>query len=92
VVRQTVEGRQRIATLAERCSLATLPSSTNFVLVDAGSPPRAQALLDELLRRGVFVQKPMAPPLDRCVRITVGTSADLDALEPIFEEAVGALA
>jgi histidinol-phosphate aminotransferase len=29
-----------------------------------------------LIERGVFVRKPPAPPLDRCIRLSVGTDAE----------------
>ena len=31
-------------------------------------------------RTDVFVRMPGVPPLDRCIRITAGTEADLDVL------------
>lgn len=92
VVQETVAGRARMAEMATRAGFAMLPSATNFVLIDIGSKPKADALLNALLERGVFVRKPALPPLDRCVRITVGRSKDLDLLEPIFAEASRATA
>jgi len=91
VVRETHAGRSRMGQMAVRAHLRILPSSTNFVLIDAGSKARADALLNALLERAVFVRKPSLPPLDRCIRITIGREEDLDALEPIFYEAVRSL-
>ena len=31
-----------------------------------------------LIQRGVFVRKPPAPPLDRCIRLSVGSEAERD--------------
>lgn len=73
VVRETERGRFEYAHLAENLGLGTLPSRTNFVCFDLGARARAEAMVDELLRRGVFIRKPGAPPLDRYVRVTVGT-------------------
>ena len=52
--------------------LRPLPSHTNFVTVDVGSKPRAEAILEALLFEGVFIRKPGQPPLDRCIRVTIG--------------------
>jgi len=91
VVRETVQGRARMKEMATRAGFTMLPSATNFVLIDLGSKPKADALLNALLERGVFVRKPALPPLDGCVRITVGRSEDLDILKPIFAEAASGL-
>ena len=44
----------------------------------------ARKVLAELIQRDVFVRMPNAPGLDRCIRISAGTKADLD----VFEEAL----
>jgi len=73
VVEAVAVGRRDYAALAEELGLSALPSGTNFVALDLGSPERAHAAMTALLRRGVFVRVPGAPPLDRLVRVTVGT-------------------
>ncbi|MCO5063062.1 MAG: pyridoxal phosphate-dependent aminotransferase [Rhizobiaceae bacterium] len=79
VVARIGAGRQRIAGIASQNGLAPLPSATNFVTIDCGSDGAfARKVLDELLTRGVFVRKPMAPGLDRCIRISVGLDHELD--------------
>ena len=83
-------GRERIAALADRHGLSHVPSSTNFVTVDLGDAGRARRLLDALLGRGVFVRKPVAPPLDRYVRIGIGTDAETAHLEAMFADALRA--
>jgi histidinol-phosphate aminotransferase len=72
--------------------LTPLPSATNFLTIDVGGKPRADALLEALLDRGVFVRKPWHAPLDRCIRITIGRAEDIDMLEPILVEALASLA
>jgi histidinol-phosphate aminotransferase len=72
VVAAVEEGRREYAALGRELGLPTLPSFTNFVAFDIGSQPKARALLDRLLVEGVFIRMPYAPPLDRCVRVTVG--------------------
>lgn len=88
VVAETAKGRERLASLARRYGLRPLPSSTNFVALDAGTRERAERLLDALLRQGVFVRKPAQPPLDRCVRISVGRAEDLELLAEILPTAL----
>ncbi len=86
VVLAVQDGRQEYAALAERLGLMALPSATNFVAIDMGSAERARATLDALLRHGVFVRMPGVAPLDRCIRVTVGTPAQRDIFGAIFEE------
>ena len=88
VRRDVREGRARIEALAERHGLTWIESSTNFVAVDLGDAARAGALLAGLLARGVFVRKPTAPPLDRHVRLGVGTDAETARLEAVFGHAL----
>jgi histidinol-phosphate aminotransferase len=76
VVTEVARGRAEYAALGERLGLATLPSLGNFVNFDLGTRARAEALLATLLDDGVFVRKPGAPPIDRCIRVTVGTAAE----------------
>jgi len=73
VVRQVAEGRAGYYALAASLGRKYLESSTNFVCIDFETNERATALMNGLLARGVFVRKPAAPPLDRYVRISVGT-------------------
>lgn len=79
VVEQVAQGRREYAALGESLGLPPLPSATNFVAFDAGSPQHSAALVEALARRDVFVRRPGAPPLDRLVRVTVGTAAERQA-------------
>lgn len=74
-VKEEVEqGRRDYAALAARLGVATLPSATNFVAFDLGTSVRAKTLLARLLEEeGVFLRMPGVAPLDRTVRVTVGT-------------------
>lgn len=79
VIDRVAAGRERIAAIAADNGLEALPSATNFVAVDCGRDGAfALAVLQALGNRGVFVRKPMAPGLDRCIRISVGRPDDLD--------------
>lgn len=66
-------GREEYYGIARSLGLPYLESRTNFVCFDLGSERRATAVMNELLRRGVFIRKPSAPPLEGFVRVTVGT-------------------
>ncbi|MEX2629791.1 MAG: aminotransferase class I/II-fold pyridoxal phosphate-dependent enzyme [Tistlia sp.] len=92
VVRQVAGGRGDYHRLGRRLGLATLPSLTNFVAFDLGSAARSIRMVELLGARGVFVRRPGQPPLDRFVRVTVGTEAERLAFEPLFAEALEALA
>ena len=92
VVAEVARGRREYAELGSRLDLATLPSHTNFVCFDIGSRERAEALVDELLRRAVFIRKPGVAPLDRFVRVTVGTPDERRRFAAIFEQARAAIA
>ena len=90
VVARVEAGRTRIAGTAERNGLKPLPSATNFVTIDCGQDGAfALKVLQNLLSRDVFIRKPMAPGLDRCIRVSVGLDHELDIFA---EELPGALA
>ncbi|MCJ8139755.1 pyridoxal phosphate-dependent aminotransferase [Falsirhodobacter halotolerans] len=72
-------GRTRLARIATKNGLTPLPSATNFVTMDCGADGAlARRVVAELGARGVFVRMPFVPPHDRCIRVSVGTEADLD--------------
>ena len=76
VVAEVAAGREEYAALARELGFVPLPSATNFVAMDTGSPERAKAMMAALAARDVFIRKPGAPPLDRCIRVTVGTAPE----------------
>jgi histidinol-phosphate aminotransferase len=88
VVRAVAEGREDYYRLGRRLGLRTIPSATNFVCFEIGTRAQAEALVEELLRLGVFIRKPGAPPIDGFVRVTVGTPEQRAAFEPLFAEAL----
>ena len=91
VIAEVAAGREEYARLAESLGLAALPSATNFVAIDVGGGHRARALLRELEARGVFVRMPGVAPLDRCIRITVGTAPERAALAAVLPDALAAV-
>lgn len=72
--------RDRIAAIAADNGLTALPSATNFVTIDCGGDDTlARAVVAALAARGIFIRMPFAAPQNRCIRVSCGTSADLDA-------------
>jgi histidinol-phosphate aminotransferase len=76
VIAEVAKGREDYYALARSIGSGYLESHTNFVCIDFGSSERANAVMNALLARGVFIRKPAAPPLDGYVRVSVGTPAD----------------
>ncbi len=74
------------AALGAELDAPTLPSATNFALFDFATAARAEAVLAALDERGVFVRKPQVPPLDRCVRVSVGTPDERRRFGKILRE------
>ena len=79
VLARVAAARARIGEIAVANGLAALPSATNFVAIDCGRDGAfARRVLDTLIARDVFVRMPGVAPLDRCIRVSAGTEADLD--------------
>lgn len=88
-VARIAHARTRIATAAETCGLRPLASGANFVTIDCGEDGAfAQAVLDALLARDVFVRKPGVAPLDRCIRVSCGLDEDLDVFAQFLPDAL----
>lgn len=84
--------RETISAIARRHDLEPLPSATNFVAIDCKRDGAyARRVLDALIARDVFVRMPGVAPLNRCIRVSAGTEADLalfaDALAPALADA-----
>lgn len=89
VQRKVERSKARITAIAAENGLTALPSSASFVAVDCGQDGAfAAAVLNGLLDRGIFVRMPMVAPLDRCIRISCGTPADLDLLAAALPDAL----
>lgn len=90
VVTKVATGRERISGIARANGLSPIASATNFVTIDCGGDGAfALKVMQGLLSRDVFVRKPMATGLDRCIRVSVGLDHELAIFE---EELPGALA
>jgi histidinol-phosphate aminotransferase len=92
VVAAVAEGRSDYEQLALELGLTPLPSATNFVTMAVGGPERARALVATLAERGAFIRMPGVPPLDRCIRVTVGTPNERVAFAAILREVWPAVA
>ena len=91
VVRDVARGRAHLVDIATRHGLRTLPSATNFVAIDCGRDgAHARRVLKALTERGIFVRMPSVAPQDRCIRVTVGRPADLDAFAAALPGALAA--
>lgn len=91
VVARVAAGRERIAGIARDNGLAPITSATNFVTIDCGSDGAfALKVLQEMLARDVFIRKPMAPGLDRCIRISVGLDREMEMLADELPKALAA--
>ncbi|MBF6590778.1 MAG: aminotransferase class I/II-fold pyridoxal phosphate-dependent enzyme [Ktedonobacterales bacterium] len=86
VVVAVAEGRRAYEALARDLGLTPLPSATNFVAIDVGGSAQARALMEALAARAVFIRMPGVPPLDRCIRVTVGTPAERALFATILRE------
>lgn len=84
--------RTRIANIAVAHKLQPIVSATNFVTIDCGRDESfAMSILEGLMDRGIFVRKPMAPVLDRCIRVSAGRPDELDAFETALSQTLDTL-
>jgi histidinol-phosphate aminotransferase len=91
VMQEVARGRSDYEMLATGMDLPTLPSATNFVAMDLETPDRSERVVDALLAQDVFVRRPGAPPLDRCIRVSVGTAQERALFAEIFGSVMGSL-
>jgi histidinol-phosphate aminotransferase len=91
VVDAVAEGREEYYELARSVGLGVIESRTNFVCIDLGSAQRAVAVMNDLLKQGVWIRKPGLPPLDRFVRVSVGTLPMRAAFARAFHDVLKAV-
>jgi len=84
VIAEVVRGRDEYHAFGARLGLRTLPSQTNFVCFEIGTRQAAEAIMHGLLERGVFVRKPGEPPINGCIRVTVGTPEERGLFYEVF--------
>ena len=80
VIEKVARARQTIGAIARVNGLVPLASATNFVTIDCGRDGAyTKRVLDGLIAQGIFVRMPGVAPLNRCIRVSAGTEADLAA-------------
>lgn len=85
--------REKISAIAQENGLQPLPSATNFVAIDCGRDDAyARAIVDGLMKHGVFIRMPGVAPLNRCIRISAGTDADMALLGEALPQVLKTLA
>jgi histidinol-phosphate aminotransferase len=85
--------RARLSAIARDNGFDPLPSATNFVAMDCGrGGDYARAVLAGLVAGGIFVRMPGVAPHDRCIRVSLGDDAALDAFAETLPQVIAALA
>lgn len=83
--------RSRLADIALSHGLQPLPSATNFLTIDCGRDETfAKSVLEQCVNLGVFIRMPFAAPGNRCIRVSAGTEADMDAFAETLPDALAA--
>ncbi|MEO6299738.1 MAG: pyridoxal phosphate-dependent aminotransferase [Paracoccaceae bacterium] len=83
--------RVRLNQIARANGLIPLPAATNFVTIDCTRDgDHARAILRELIARDIFVRMPGVAPLDRCIRVSLGDDAALNAFAEALPHAIKA--
>jgi histidinol-phosphate aminotransferase len=81
VVEQVRLARESIYQIAKANGLKPIASSANFVAIDCGRDGAfAKAVVEGLLKHGIFVRMPGVAPLNRCIRVSCGTQDQLNHL------------
>ncbi len=84
---QVKRGREQLERLFAELGLRFWPSQTNFVLVRIGES--VKAFFEAMRRRGILVRDSSGNPgCEGCVRITVGTPAQMDGVLTSVREAM----
>lgn len=78
--------RARLMNVACELGLTPIPSAANFVLIDLGCP--ANPWVEKLLDRGVIVRSGVGLGLPNCMRVSVGTTAEMDRFFAALTEIV----
>ena len=90
-ISKIARARERLSAIAADNGLTSIPSATSFVAIDCGRDGAfAQRVLDGLLERDVFARKPVAPGIDRVIRVSCGIDTDIDVFAETLPEALKA--
>lgn len=90
LVAATLASRERLTGILSKLPGATVyPSHANFVLVRLPAPDAATRLTADLAARGILIRDMSnTPRLAGCIRVTIGTSQELDLLEQALPAAL----
>ncbi len=93
VVREVKAARERLYEIARANGLKPIPSATNFVTIDCGRDgDYAKAIVEGLLKYGIFIRMPGMAPQNRCIRISAGTKKNLDLLAEVLPMVIKSIA
>jgi histidinol-phosphate aminotransferase len=91
VVAQIARARSRLSDAARANGLTPIASAASFVAIDCGGNAAfATRVLDEIIARDVFIRKPTAVGLNRCIRVSCGIDTDLDVFIAALPDALAA--
>lgn len=85
VKRQVATARQRVIEFAQQRDLYAEPSYTNFVAVDLTSKDKATSMIEHLATHAVFMRMPGAEPLNRCIRVGLGSEEEFNLFVKAFD-------
>lgn len=89
---RAANARGRLTAIARENGFDPLPSATNFVTMDCGRDgDYARRVLAGLVARGIFVRMPGVAPHDRCIRVSLGDDAALDAFAETLPQVIADL-
>ena len=89
-VAQILHGRARLERELKNLGIFHWPSHANFLLLRIG--PQHREFVSAMRERGILVRDRSSDPgCDGCVRITIGTSAQMDRLLAALREIAAAL-
>lgn len=90
MIARTIANRERLAAILGRIPGAQVfPAHANIVLVRLDPADDAPRLAAELARRGILVKDASGVPrLTGCLRVSVGTTTELDLLEAALAELI----
>jgi histidinol-phosphate aminotransferase len=75
-----LEYRPKLAAGLAASGIKVWPSEGNFVLADFGTAAKAEACDDHMRSRGIIARRVGGYGLPQCLRITVGTAEEVDAV------------
>jgi histidinol-phosphate aminotransferase len=92
VLKKIEASRAEITRIAVENGMSALPSATNFVAIDCGRDGAfARTVLEGLIARDIFVRKPAAPVLDRCIRVSCGPEKEMALFAAALDDVMASL-